>query len=81
MLPKCPHGVYVPGGRDGEKSPYCSGCTPPDPLPPGGELGKTEHNPFPYGEKKCPVCDSKKFRYNGEWDWHCYECGSDALDG
>lgn len=82
-LPKCCHGVYTgAGGKDGDPSPYCSGCTPPDPLPPGGKLAQEEHSPFPYGEPKCPVCgNKKKFRYKNEWDWHCGECGTDALDG
>lgn len=77
---KCPHDVYIPSDMPGNKSPYCSGCQVPDPLPPGAKLSQVVGSPFPYGEKACPVCGSKKFRYKNEWDYHCNECGTDALD-
>lgn len=76
---RCPHDVYDPSGTG--ISPYCSGCTTPDPLPLGGSLTRVLSSPFPYGDKSCPVCESREgFKYKSQYDWKCNACGADALN-
>ena len=78
-MTRCPHGVYDPSGKG--KAEYCTVCTPPKPLT--DEEAKIFHgsntHELPYGERKCPVCGSPKFRYHDEWNYHCKDCGYDPL--
>lgn len=76
---KCIHGVYIPAGSSDDISPYCSGCTVPDPLPPGATLSSVFSDPLPHGKKTCPRCGSKKFKYKNDWEFSCPKCGFDAL--
>lgn len=77
-LSKCDHDVYLPSWASNGNNPYCSGCCPPDPVL---QKSGTAFTPFPGGEKKCPKCESdKSFKFKGEYEWHCKECGADALD-
>jgi len=71
---RCEHGNYIPAWATDDKSPYCSGCTVPEPVTLPPIVGRVERT-------SCPECgNSTKFKYKDEWNYHCYACGLDALD-
>jgi hypothetical protein len=79
MLPRCPHGIYSPDG-DGLPARYCQACTPPVALTDEEKkLALHRFDPYPYGEKKCPRCGSLKFKFYNDYEFHCKDCGFDAL--
>ena len=73
---RCPHSVYDPSGTG--KSEYCSLCTTLQPLPEGQTVLHPLREEQVHG---CPKCKSPRFRHHNQWDFHCPECGFDALEG
>lgn len=72
MLPRCVHHVYSPSG-DVKPSESCSVCTPMQPSQ--DMVEREEFDPFPHGNKTCPVCGSQKFKFDGNNGFDCEECG------
>ena len=71
MMFKCPHGVYSPSG-EGKSSDSCSVCTPMHPCQ--GIAEREVFDPFPHGNKTCPVCGSSRFEFDGSNGFDCKEC-------
>lgn len=72
MLRRCEHGVYQPADVEGPNQ-FCSGCRP------ATHMIKLHHHGEKDGDEikttSCPICSSKEFKYAGEEDFSCPNCG------